>query len=93
MSLLKELVLLPVTPLRFTGWVVQQVSEEADRRRAGPGALAQELRSIDEARQRGDIHEEEAATLEGEVLEGAIAEGDTTGTAVIGGQEENESDG
>jgi hypothetical protein len=88
-SLLKELVLLPVAPLRFTEWVAQQVAEEADRRTHGPGARAQELRDIDEARRRGEIDEDEAATLEGRVIEGTIAEDATSGTAVIGGREEN----
>jgi hypothetical protein len=92
-SLLKEVVLLPVAPLRFTIWVAQQVADEADRRRSGPGARAQQLRRIDEARSRGALDEDTAATLEGRVLETAVAEDDTAGPAVIGGREEDERDG
>lgn len=93
MNLLKELVLLPVAPLRFTVWVAEQVADEADRRRSGPGSRVQLLQRIAEDRRRGEIDEEEAATLEGRVLETAMAEDETTGTTVIGGREESESDG
>jgi hypothetical protein len=92
-SLFKELVLLPVAPLRFTVWVAQQVADEADRREGGPGARAQQLRGIDEARRSGEIDEEEAATLEGRVLESAMGEDNAPGTSVISRREENESDG
>jgi hypothetical protein len=92
-SLLKELVLLPVAPLRFTVWVAEQLADEADRRQNSPGARAQQLRAIDEARRRGEIDEEEAATAEGEVLESAMGEAQTPGTSVIGRDEEDESDG
>jgi gas vesicle protein GvpG len=92
-SLLKEAALLPVAPLRFTLWVAQQVADEADRRHSSPGARAQELHRIDEARHRGALDEDTAATLEGQVLESAVAEDDTAGTAVIGGREEDERDG
>lgn len=93
MSLLKELVLLPVAPVRFTVWVVEQVADEADRRQNSPAARTQQLQQIDEARRRGEIDEEEAATLEGEVLESALSQDDTPGTSVISRREENEDDG
>jgi hypothetical protein len=92
-SLFKELVLLPVAPLRFTVWVAEQLADEADRRQNSPAARAQQLRRIDEARRRGEIDEEEAATLEGEMLESAMSQDDTSGTSVIGRGEENEDDG
>jgi gas vesicle protein GvpG len=91
-SLLKELALLPVAPLRFTVWAAQQVAEEADRQHRGPGARVQQLHRIDEARREGEIDEDKAATLEGRVLESTVAEGTTTGPELIGG-EESESNG
>lgn len=93
MSVLKELVLLPVAPLRFTVWVAQQVADEAERRHTGPGARAQQLRRIEEARRRGEIDEETGATLEGRVLEAAVTEDETAGPAVIGRPEEDQRDG
>jgi hypothetical protein len=68
-GLIKELVLLPVAPLRFTVWVAEQVADEADRRQYSPGAGVQQLEEIEEARERGELDEEEAAELEGEVIE------------------------
>jgi hypothetical protein len=88
MSVLKELVLLPVAPVRFTVWVAQQVADEADRRQRTPGARVAQLRGIEEARRRGETDEEEAATLEGEVLESAVTGTETTRSPVIGGREE-----
>lgn len=108
MSLLKELALLPVAPLRFTVWVAQQVADEADRQQRGPGAPARRLHRIDEARRRGELDEDEAATLEGRVLEATVVadpvddavddgvddgvDGTATGSEVSS-REENESNG
>ncbi len=69
MGLIKELVLLPVAPLRFTIWVAEQVAEEADRQQFSTGAGVQQLEEIEEAREKGELDEEEAAELEGEILE------------------------
>ena len=69
MGLIKELVLLPVAPLRFTVWVSEKVAEEADREQYSTGAGVQQLEAIEEARESGELDEEEAAELEGKVLE------------------------
>jgi hypothetical protein len=68
-GLIKELALLPVAPLRFTVWVSEKVAEEADRKQHSPGAGVQQLEAIEEARERGEIDEEEAAELEGKIIE------------------------
>jgi len=68
-GLIKELVLLPVAPLRFTGWVAEQLADEADRQQFGAAAGVQQLEEIEQARDSGEIDEEEAARHEGEVLE------------------------
>ena len=73
MGLIKELVLLPVAPLRFTVWVSEKVAEEADREQYSTGAGVQKLEAIEEAREKGEVDEEEAAELEGEVLEQQMA--------------------
>ena len=69
MGLIKELVLLPVAPLRFTVWVADKVAEEADRQEFSQGAGVQKLQQLEEAREKGDVGEEEAEELEGKVLE------------------------
>jgi hypothetical protein len=68
-GLIKELVLLPVAPLRFTVWVAEQVAEEADRQQYSTGAGVQQLDEIAEAREKGELSEEDAEELEGEVIE------------------------
>jgi hypothetical protein len=62
-------VLLPVAPVRFTVWVADKVAEEADRQQFSEGAGAQKLDQLEEARQKGELDEEEAEELEGKVLE------------------------
>jgi hypothetical protein len=69
MGLIKELVLLPGAPLRFTVWVADQVAEEADRKEYSPAAGVQKIEEIEEKRERGEIEEEDAAEIEGKILE------------------------
>jgi hypothetical protein len=68
-GLIKELVLLPVAPLRFTVWVADQVAQEAERQQFSPGARVQQLEEVEEAREKGELDEEEAADIEGEIIE------------------------
>jgi hypothetical protein len=68
-GLIKELVLLPVAPLRFTVWVAEQVTEEADRQQYSVGAGVQQLDEIEQAREKGELGEEEAEEREGEVID------------------------
>jgi hypothetical protein len=69
MGLIKELVLLPGAPLRFTVWVADQVAEEADRKEYSPAAGVQKIEEIEEKRERGEVDEEDAAEIEGKILE------------------------
>jgi hypothetical protein len=70
-GVIKELVLLPVAPARFTVWVIDQVAQDVDRRQNSPQARMERLREIEAARERGEIHEEEAAQLEAAIIEEA----------------------
>jgi hypothetical protein len=88
MGLIKELVLLPVAPMRFTMWVGEKVSEEVDRQQFSQPARMQQLREIDEARDRGAVDEEAAAEAEAEI----IAE-ETVIATPTGEQEEAGQDG
>jgi hypothetical protein len=69
MGLIKELVLLPVAPLRFTGWVAEQLQQEAERRHGGPASVSRELHELDVARDRGELEPEEAERRQGEAIE------------------------
>ena len=69
MGLIKELVLLPVAPVRFTVWVAEKIEEEAERERYSAGAGVQQIAEIEEAREKGDLDEEEAEELEGQIIE------------------------
>jgi hypothetical protein len=72
-GLIKELVLAPLAPLRFTGWVAEQIADEADREQFSAGAGVQQLEELERARERGEISEEEAAEREGEIIEGQMS--------------------
>ena len=69
MGLISQLALLPVAPLRFTVWVADKVAEEVERQEFSPGAGVRKLDEIQQARERGEISEEEAAELEGRIIE------------------------
>jgi len=73
MGLIKELVLLPVAPLRFTVWVAGHVAEEADRQEFSQEAAVRKLQEIQEARERGELNEQEAKDLEAQILEQQMA--------------------
>jgi Gas vesicle protein G len=68
-GLFKQVVLLPAAPLRFTVWVADKVAEEADQREFSPEAAVRKIDELEEKRQRGEIGEDEAAELEGRILE------------------------
>lgn len=69
MGLIKELLLLPGAPVRFSVWVANKVAEEAEREHFSTGAGVRRLQEIEQAREEGRIDEEEAAELEGQILE------------------------
>lgn len=73
MGLIRELVLLPVAPLRFTVWVAGYVAEEADRQEFSPEAAVRKLQDVHDARERGDLDESEAKAREAEILEQQMA--------------------
>jgi hypothetical protein len=68
-GLIKELVLLPVAPLRGTIWVAEKISEQAEREHLSESAGVEQIDQIGEARERGEINEDRAEEAEEEVLE------------------------
>ena len=73
MGLIKWVLLFPVAPLRFTTWVADKVAEEADHQEFSSQAGVRKLAAIEEARERGELDEEEAAELEGVIIEQLMA--------------------
>lgn len=74
MGLIKEFLLLPVAPLRFTVWVADKVAEQADHDLNSPEAMVRQLQEIDQARRSGELDEETAAAREAELLQRASSE-------------------
>jgi len=68
-GLIKELVLLPVAPVRGVLWVTERIAEQAEQERYSPGAAVQQLEDLEARRERGEVDEETAAQLEEEVIE------------------------
>jgi hypothetical protein len=68
-GLIKEIVLLPIAPVRGTFWVAERISDEVDRQEYSGGAAVSELDQIEEAKARGELDEEEAAKRQDEIIE------------------------
>lgn len=83
--LLKQLLLLPTAPLRFTVWVADKVAEEADKQEFSPQAGIRKLEEIEQMRERGEIDEDEAAEIEGRILEQQVQRARPDGGAGGGG--------
>jgi hypothetical protein len=72
-GLIKELVLLPVAPVRFTIWVAEKVADEVHREQYSSGANVQQIDQIEEAREKGELDEQEAEEIEGEIIEQRVS--------------------
>jgi len=68
-GLFKELVLLPLAPVRGTAWVAEQIAEEADRQLYDEENIKRELVQLELEREDGLITEEEQEYRERELLE------------------------
>ncbi|TMM05128.1 MAG: gas vesicle protein [Actinobacteria bacterium] len=69
MGLIKELVLLPVAPVRGVLWVSERIAEQVEQERYAPGAAVQRLEDLEAKRERGEVDEETAKQLEEQVIE------------------------
>src|SRR5205823_5308878 len=69
MGVIKELLLLPLAPVRGTVWIAEQLAEEAERQ-LDPGlAVRRSLGELEERYARGEIDEQEHDRLEDELLQ------------------------
>jgi Gas vesicle protein G len=69
MGLFKELVLLPLAPVRGTTWVAEQLAEEADRQLYDENQIKRELLQLEFDEEEGRISEAERRHKETELLE------------------------
>jgi len=68
MGLIKEIVLLPVAPVRGTLWVAELIADQVEQERYSGGAAVAQLDEVEQAKQRGDLDEEEAAERQEQIL-------------------------
>jgi len=68
MGLFTGLVLLPLAPVRGVVWLAEQVQETAESRLYDPQRIVRLLEEVAEARDAGEITEEEAACQEDELV-------------------------
>ncbi|MEU8650631.1 gas vesicle protein GvpG [Streptomyces sp. NPDC048737] len=69
MGLISEVLLLPFAPVRGSGWVIQQVVQEAERIYYDPATVRAELSRLEEQLEDGSITEEEFDRMEDELLD------------------------
>lgn len=69
MGLFKELVLLPLAPVRGTAWVTEQLVDEADRRLYDEDNIKREMIQLEIDYDDGKIGDEERAAIEEDLLD------------------------
>ncbi|MEH0473853.1 gas vesicle protein GvpG [Streptomyces sp. B21-097] len=69
MGLLGEVFLLPLAPVRGSGWVIRQVLREAERIYYDPSTIRVELSRLEQQLEAGEITEEEFDRQEDELLD------------------------
>jgi DNA-binding NarL/FixJ family response regulator len=74
MGLLRELLLVPMAPVRVASWTVDQVVDAASREFYGPEAVRRELTALSRQLDDGSITPEEFDRREDELLD-RLAEG------------------
>jgi hypothetical protein len=87
MGLISGLLTLPLAPVRGTAWIAERVLEQAEKELYDEGAIRARLMEIDEAREAGEIDEEEAAMAEDALIERLIAARELGGQSTHGGFE------
>lgn len=68
-GLFKEIVLLPLAPVRGTTWVAEQIAGEAERQLYDEDAIKREMLQLEIDSDEGRLGEKERAAKEDELLE------------------------
>jgi hypothetical protein len=69
MGLFKELVMLPLAPVRGTAWVAEQIAGEAERQLYDEDAIKREMLQLEIDFDDGKLGEKERTAKEDELLE------------------------
>jgi Gas vesicle protein G len=69
MGLFKELVLLPLAPVRGTAWVAEQIAEEAEHRLYDEESIKREMLQLEIEADEGLLGDKERAAKEDELLD------------------------
>jgi Gas vesicle protein G len=73
MGLISGILLLPLAPVRGTVWLAERIQEQAERELYDESGILTRLMELEEARQAGEIDEEELAAEEDALLEALMA--------------------
>jgi Gas vesicle protein G len=63
-GLFGALISLPLAPVRGVAWIADKVREEAERQYYDPDTIRRQLEEVAEARESGEIDDDEADALE-----------------------------
>jgi Gas vesicle protein G len=89
-GLITGLLTLPLAPVRGTVWLAERIQEQAEREYYDEGAIRAQLLDIEDAREAGEISEEEAAQAEDALVERLIAQRPMGGQESHGGVHEDQ---
>lgn len=73
MGLFTGLLTLPLAPVRGVVWLSERVLEQAESEWYDPALIRRRLDELDEARQAGEISDEECAEQEEVLVQGLLA--------------------
>ena len=68
MGLITGLLTLPLAPVRGVVWLAEQIKDYAEEQYYDPANIRDELERVEEARQTGELTEEECTEWENELL-------------------------
>ncbi|AKS32459.1 gas vesicle protein GvpG [Mycolicibacterium goodii] len=68
MGLITGLLTLPLAPVRGVVWLAEQIADYAEEQYYDPANIRAELERVEEARQSGELSEEECAEWENALL-------------------------
>jgi Gas vesicle protein G len=87
-GLITGLLTLPLAPVRGTIWLAERLQEQAEGELYDENAIRVQLMEIEDAREAGEIDEEEATLMEDALVERLIAARASRGEGTHGGIDE-----
>ena len=69
MGLISGLLTLPLAPVRGTVWIAERLQEQAENELYDESSIRSALLELEEARERGELEEEEIAAAEDALIE------------------------